>query len=62
MHRIYFSEVVELIAEVARSYFLLIAFISLQAFSHLFVSHLFLLIQYSSCFRYCINTLHAGHL
>ena len=40
-----FSEGAQLIPEVAESQFLLIAFISKQAFSHLFVSHLHLLIQ-----------------
>ena len=43
---IYFSEDVHLIAEVARSQFLLTAFVSQPAFLHLFVSRLSLLIQY----------------
>ena len=42
IHPIYISEGVQLIAEVARLQFLLIKFISQQAFSHLFV-----LIQYT---------------
>ena len=46
-HSIYFSEGAQLIAEDIKSQFLLIAFISKQAFSHLFVSHLFLLMQYT---------------
>ena len=62
MHRVYFSEGLQLIindttlltinylhyhiVEVARSQFLLITFISQPAFSHLFVAHLFSLIQY----------------
>ena len=40
-----FSEGLQLIAEVEKSWFLLITFISQEAFSHLVVSHLFLLIQ-----------------
>ena len=44
IHHINFSDSAWLIAEVVRSQFLLIAFISQHAFSHLFVSHLFLLI------------------
>ena len=46
IHSIYFSESLQLIAEVAKSQFLLIVFISQQVFSHLFVSHLFSRIQY----------------
>ena len=45
IHRIYFSEGVHMITEVAKSQFLLDAFISQQAFSHLFVSHLFFRVQ-----------------
>ena len=37
----YFSEGVQLVAEVARSQFLLVVFISQQAFPHLLISHYF---------------------
>ena len=55
IHCIYFSEGLQLIEEVARLQFLLIAFISQQAFPHLFVSHLFLLTIYVYIFC-CVET------
>ena len=55
IHSIYFSEGTQVIAEVAESQFLLIAFISKQAFSHLFVLHLFLLIQYVRQYKYLVD-------
>ena len=53
MQRIYFSEGVQLIAEVAKSRFFLIAFISQQAFSHLLYRIYFYL--YSMCYC-CVLT------